>query len=368
MNTGIDSRIVRLDAHPHAAAVLGAALAQAPNHAYLLAGPAGSGKREAARAFAAELLAEGAIDPDGARARVQSGSHPDLTWIAPSGAHEMIRSDVSESVVAAATRTPFEATRRVFVLEHADVMNDAAANTLLKTLEEPPSYVVLLLLTDRPGQVMPTIASRCQYVRFDPQPADAVAARLEAAGIEPLVALACARLSLGDADRAGWLATKAGTALRAAAEAFARAPVDGQPWRAVLEAGAARAAVVGEELERQRDEEFQYLPKKEHKRLTTAYGDRIKRSERGARTATIDHALQLIGLWYRDLTCVAAGAPELAHNADRVAELRAGVEGRSAAGLRAAVALTDDVRARLLLNVTEDLALEALAFRLARLT
>ena len=54
------------------------------------------------------------------------------------------------------------------MLERADTMNDEAANALLKTLEEPPSYVVLLLLTDRPTQVLPTIASRCQPVRFDP--------------------------------------------------------------------------------------------------------------------------------------------------------------------------------------------------------
>ncbi len=151
-----------LDAHPHAAAVLGAGLASGPSHAYLFAGPSGSGKREAARAFAAELLGE--------HTRVYSGSHPDLTWVTPSGAHEMRRSDVSETVVAAAARTPFEAARRVFVLERVDTMNDEAANTLLKTLEEPPSYVVLILLTDRPGQVLPTIASRCQEVRFDPAP------------------------------------------------------------------------------------------------------------------------------------------------------------------------------------------------------
>ena len=98
------------------------------------------------------------------------GAHPDLTWVTPSGAHEMLRRDVDEAVVAAAAHTPFEAGFRVFVLERADTMNDEAANALLKTLEEPPGYVVLLLLTDRPTQVLPTIASRCQPVRFDPPP------------------------------------------------------------------------------------------------------------------------------------------------------------------------------------------------------
>src|SRR4029079_4495298 len=125
-------------------------------------GPAGSGKREAARAFAAELLARGTRDPDNARIRVEHGAHPDMTWVAPSGAHEMLRRDVQDAIVAAASHTPFEAPHRVFVLERADTMNDEAANALLKTLEEPPAYVVLLLLTDRPTQGLPTIASRRQ--------------------------------------------------------------------------------------------------------------------------------------------------------------------------------------------------------------
>ena len=64
--------------------------------------PGGTGKRAAARAFAAELLSRGARDPANARARVEHGSHPDLTWVAPSGAHEMLRRDVDEAVVAAA--------------------------------------------------------------------------------------------------------------------------------------------------------------------------------------------------------------------------------------------------------------------------
>src|SRR5919107_5860404 len=224
-----------LDQHPHAAAVLGAAIDGAPAHAYLLHGPAGSGKRDAARDFAASLLARGANDPDSARLRVEHGTHPDLTWVAPSGAHEMLRRDVDEAVVSAAARTPFEATHRVFVLERADTMNDEAANSLLKTLEEPPPYVVLLLLTDRPTQVLPTIASRCQGVRFDPLGPEAVAQRLQSRGVAPDAALACARLSLGDGERALALAAGEGLALRAHPEAFARAPLHGRvgaerPW------------------------------------------------------------------------------------------------------------------------------------------
>src|SRR3954467_5758821 len=75
------SVLAALEPHPHAAAVLGAALQpdRGPAHAYLLHGPAGTGKRDAARAFAGELLSREAGDPENARARVRHGSHPDLT-------------------------------------------------------------------------------------------------------------------------------------------------------------------------------------------------------------------------------------------------------------------------------------------------
>src|SRR4051795_8652261 len=265
-----------LDQHPHPAAVLGAALEGTPAHAYLLHGPAGAGKRAAARDFAAALLARGPADPDSARTRVQHGAHPDLTWVAPSGAHEMLRRDVDESVVSAAARTPFEARHRVFVLEAADTMNDEAANALLKTLEEPPAYVVLLLLTDRITQVLPTIASRCQPVRFDALPPARLAERLQSRGVAPEQAEACARLALGDGERALALALGDGPALRARAEAFARAPLHQAtakelPWKAMLEQARAAGSAAREHVEAALADELAYLPKKEHKRRETEY-------------------------------------------------------------------------------------------------
>jgi len=359
-----------LDQHPHAAAVLGSALAEGgrPAHAYLLHGPAGSGKRDVARDFAAQLLARGVADPDNARVRVAHGAHPDLTWVAPSGAHEMLRRDVDEAVVSAAARTPFEAPHRVFVLERADTMNDEAANALLKTLEEPPPYVVLLLLTDRPGQVLPTIASRCQGVRFDPLPTAALAQRLQSRGVAPEAAEACARLSLGDGERALALALGDGPALRARAEAFARAPLHGraeQAWKPLLEQARALGAAARGQVEAALAEELAFLPKKEHRRRETEFTERARRAERRAETQAIDHALQLAGLWYRDLACVAAGAPELAHHADRT-EALAEDAGRTPAALRTALELVDDTRARLAFNVTYELACEALSYRLER--
>jgi DNA polymerase III subunit delta' len=356
-----------LDQHPHAAAVLGAALDGRPAHAYLLHGPAGTGKRTAARDFAAELLARGAGDPESARTRVRHGAHPDLTWVAPSGAHEMLRRDVDEAVVAAAARTPFESSHRVFVLERADTMNDEAANSLLKTLEEPPPYVVLLLLTDRPTQVLPTITSRCQPVRFDPLPDTALAERLEGRGIDPETATACARLSLGDGERA--LALALDPELRAGAEAFARAPLAGRAhaeraWLPLLEQARSAGARATEAVEAALAEELEYLPRKEHRRRATEFAERARRADRRAATGALDHALQLVGLWYRDLAVVAAGAEDLAHHTDRLPQLREDAAGRDGIALREKVELVDDTRARLALNVTEALALEALAYRL----
>ena len=359
--------------HPHAAAVLGGALnAEAtPSHAYLLTGPAGTGKRSAAREFAAELLSRGAPDPASARTRVQHGTHPDLTWVAPSGAHEMLRRDIDEAVVAAAGHTPFEAAYRVFVLERTDTLTDEAANALLKTLEEPPAYAVLLLLSDRPGQVMPTIASRCQRVRFDAPSPERLAADLASRGLAADTARACAALALGDGDRALTLAFGEGPRIRAHAESFARAPLhgkaSGRPWQPLLEHARAAKQAARDDVESQLAEELEYLPRKEHKRRETEFAERARRAERRAETAAVDHSLQLTGLWYRDLACVVAGAGELVHNADRVTELTEDAAERSSGELQEAVALVEETRARLALNVSYELACEALAYRLETL-
>ena len=204
-----------LQRHPHARSVLAPALEHGrPSHAYLFHGPGGAGKRAVARAVAAELLADGAPDPAGARARVMSGAHPDLTWVVPSGAHEMLVADIHAPVIAAASRTPFESHRRVFVIERVDELGDEAANRMLKTLEEPASFVHLLLLTDRLGEVLPTIRSRCQLVRFEPPSAEEVAAGIEALGVTADTARACVGLALQDADRAAELAAADGQALQ----------------------------------------------------------------------------------------------------------------------------------------------------------
>lgn len=358
--------------HPHAQAVLGAALTQAgrPSHAYLFQGPAGAGKRTAARAFAAELLSEGSPDPENARARVQRGSHPDLTWVTPSGAHELLVADIDTAVVEAASRTPFESSRRVFVIEAADTMIEPAANRMLKTLEEPAPFVHLVLLTDSPTEVLPTIASRCQAVRFDPLPADEIAAKLEAEGVEPGTAHACARLGLGDAARARTLASQDGAALRSATQRFARAAAAGEmsdaPWAGLL----AQARAAGQHAQTALDEgfesELELLPKRDQRRARTEQAERGKRAQRRAMTGTLDLGLELIALWFRDCACVAWAAAELVANSDRADEVAADASCADPQRFMACVELVEETRQRLPLNVTEVLALEALGYRAER--
>lgn len=367
------SQLPATEDHPHARAVLGAAVPPAgnPSHAYLFHGPAGAGKREAARQFAAVLLSEGAADAAGAARRVIDGVHPDLTWVIPSGASEMLVADIDEPVVAASARTPFESRRRVFVIEGADTMNESTANRMLKTLEEPPSFAHLILLTDRLGEVLPTIRSRCQAVRFEAPTVEKLAERL-ASRVPPEQALACARLALGDGERALMLALGEGPALRAGAEAVARACVAqdlrGRPWTTMLERAAAHGEGALKVVEDRLAANLPYLPVKEQARARREATEAGKRAQRRARIHALDQALGLVGLWLRDVAVTVDGAPELVHHSDRVAAVTEdAAQFTSAHGLREGVTLVDETRFALReVNATEDLAVEALAFRLER--
>jgi DNA polymerase-3 subunit delta' len=359
-----------IDEHPHARALLLPALPPGEaSHAYLFHGPAGAGKRAVARAFAAALLADGAEDPDEVAERVARGSHPDLTWVTPSGAAEMLVADIAEPVVAAASRTPFESRRRVFVIERAETMHDGTANRLLKTLEEPAAFVHLILLTSRPGEILPTVASRCQHVRFEAPTAARLAARLEAAGVAPSSAEACARLALGDGERAMALALGDGPALREAAEAFAvgalRDELDERPWMALLELAKQAGERTASELAAGHRDELEFVARSERARHEREHGERVKRAQRRSSAGTLDLGLGLVELWYRDAGMLVEGAGELVYALDRVAELEATAAGQSPRRLHRALELVVDTRERLALNVTEELALEALAYRLA---
>ena len=289
----------------------------------------------------------------------------------PSGAHEILVSDISGPVIAAASRTPFESQRRVFVIERVDELGDEAANRMLKTLEEPASFVHLILLTDRLGEVLPTIRSRCQLVRFEPVSEEEVAAGIEELGVDAETALACVRLALRDADRARELAGADGAALRASAERFARAAMAGEvgvqrPWVEMLAAVRARGDAAGAEVECASRGELELTPRKERKRVETEWAERARRTRRRVQTGALDLALQLVALWFPDLACLRGMRRSSSETvtARRTARGFRGDGGRDPERLREAVELVEDTRQRFELNVSEELACEALAYRL----
>ncbi|MDX6602031.1 MAG: polymerase subunit delta [Solirubrobacterales bacterium] len=340
---------------PRARVALSAALASGPSHAYLFRGPRGAGKAAVARAVAAEILATGAIDPDDARRRalLDPSPHPDLVWLTPRGAQHMVE-EVRERVIRASSYRPFEAEKRVFVIEAAEQMRDESQNALLKTLEEPPDFVHILLLTSEPTALLETIASRCQPVDFAPLPPEAIEAALGTdAPAEELAA--AARLSAGDVTRARFLLSDSGRSLRAAALEMDK------DWQRVLKT----AESAGEDAEATARELLDEEAEAGVKRSARDIGDEAKRAGRRRRTETLDLALELSASWFRDLAATASGAADVAFNLDRTDELQARAASLDPSRPRRAAELVQDTRRRLDLNVSEELALEALAFRLA---
>jgi DNA polymerase III subunit delta' len=346
------------------------------SHAYLFHGPPGTGKRDAARAFAAALLAEGVSDPADAERRVLAGVHPDLTWVEPRGAHDVLVDDVRTQVVRQAALRPFEAERRVFVILEADRMNDESQNALLKTLEEPAAFAHLVLVSSAPGRLLPTIVSRLQGVRFGPVPAARIAELLDAEGVDARAALACARLAGGNADRARYLASPEGMAQRAEAEGAARATLqpfeDGQwviaePWRPLLDRAAQAGAVAEDLVKQELDRRLENEPKRGQGGFKREFELQARRARRRGHTASLDLSLELVSLWFRDLIAVASGREAQVFNLDRADELAADAAGRGAGTLIEALERCEDTRRRLERNVLEDLALEALFNRLRRI-
>jgi len=347
---------------------LSAALAGDPSHAYLFRGPRGAGKRAAARAFAAEVLAAASVDPDDARRRalLDPSPHPDLVWLAPAGAQHMVE-EVRERVIRAAAYRPFEGDKRVFVVEAAEAMRDESQNALLKTLEEPPEFVHLILLSSDGEGLLETVASRCQAIEFAPLPAEVLEGELAVEGASADEAAAAARLAAGDLERARLLLGEQGRQLRGDVERCLTAALEAEcstaPWQGLLD----RAKAVGEDAEAVAREALEEESKAGIKRSAKDITDGAKRAGRRRRTEILALAFELCATWLRDLAAVAAGAEEVVFNRDRLDTLRSQAQGLDPAAARRGAELVQETRRGLDLNVSEELAFEALFFRLESL-
>jgi DNA polymerase-3 subunit delta' len=333
-----------------------AALADGGAHAYLFHGPAGVGKRGAARAFAGALLG----DPR----RVDAGTHPDLRVIEALG--EMIRIEEIRALHHDLHMRPFEADRRVYLLLDAHLLNDEAAAALLKDLEEPPEYATLVLVADELGPLPETIRSRCQLVPFRRLSRAAVAEWISARAPElpPAEVGVLGRVAGGRLDRAARLLDEAARARRNALLDAARGAYRDAAFDPAAAAGVIldAADALGAEA-RKREQELvdgvELSPREAEQR--------VRRAEFGAEKAEVLASLDDLGAWYRDLVMVANGAEAAVVHADRLDDLRDDDAAGAGGGAEDAAAVVRQTwREAEEFNLNASLLLEALFVRLRR--
>ncbi len=357
-----------LAGQPKAAAFLKAAASSgAFSHAYLFAGPAGSGKKTAAKALASAIVCEdGGCGTCAACQRVRRGSHPDVRAYEPEGAASYMVEQVRE-LIHEVTLAPIEARRKVYILDRAEALGSQAANALLKTLEEPPEDAVLILLASSYDAVLPTIASRCQVVRFSRiPPATAVAMLVQRAGVDE----AGAREALA---ASGGVVPRALDFLRSGERREMRAEVLGvlkdlavMDPHDVMQAARGLLASVKAPLEELKAAHAAELRDRTEflggKVSTKPLEERQKRELTAREREGVTEVLNVAESWLRDCLTLSVAAGELVENPDAVdtmEEVAAVIT--PSAGLKALAAVTE-ARRRVAANVGPQLALEAMLF------
>jgi DNA polymerase-3 subunit delta' len=309
-----------------------AAARGALHHAYLFVGQEGLGQEEMARwlAMLANCEAEGER-PCGACHTchlTQSNANPDVLWVAPGDRSKVgrILLEQAQQIRSDVSRRPVIGKRKVVVISPADALTADAVNCLLKTLEEPPEYAILVLLASDTANVLPTILSRCQVLRFVPVPEPDLKAFLLANGADEETAGNVARLAQGRPEAALRL-------LREPALLAARA--DAIAW-----AGSVSRSALPDALKLAED-----------LRATNEGGD-------------IEWTLQWAATWFRDILAVQAGAEDAVLNTDaRDALLRAAAVYPAGQPVECVESI-HRTRRYLAGNANKDLATEVLVFDL----
>jgi DNA polymerase-3 subunit delta' len=302
-------------------------------HAYLFTGPDHAGKRTLALTFAAGLLCAApwkAGRPCGGCKtclQITKHTHPDVRLVEPEPGRRGVTIEQVRQLEHAAGLRPYQADRKVLILTNVEAMPEAAANALLKTLEEPPDDTILLLTASDVSQVLPTIASRCREVALRPVPAAEIEAALAARGVEAERAALLARLAGG---RPGW-------ALTALAE---------PAW---LETRT-------EQIERL--ERLLARPRVGRLPEAAAFGD----------APSARAALEVWLGWWRDALLVQQGCRDLVTNVDRIDALRRLGACHPPHVLWRALARVQETRQQLDANVNVRLAVEALLLDLPEST
>jgi len=335
-------------------------------HAYLFVGPTGAGKKSAAKALTCAVFC-GDAGCGGCRAcsRVKNLTHPDLHLLRPEGVSEYVIDQVRDLLHDVSLK-PVEASHKVYILERADQLSVTAANAFLKTLEEPPADVIFILLAGDFDDVLPTIASRCQVVRFAPVPeATARALVVERTGAD----VADARAALAAADG---VIPRAIDFLRSPGRRNARQQILGILKRlAVMDGhdvlvaarellGSVRAPI--DEVKAAQADEVDGVREYLSKGVTSDLEKRHKRELTAREREGIAELMSVTESWLRDCLVLSRGAGELVENADAAdasAEVAAVLS--VPAALRALEAVRS-ARERIAYNVSPQLAVEAMLF------
>ena len=364
---------------PSAVATLRAASTDpaAMTHAWLLTGPPGSGRSNAARAFAAALQClEGGCGHCRACTTVLAGTHADVMVVATEKV--TISIDEVRDLIGVAQRAPSQGRWRVIVLEDADRMVERTSNVLLKAIEEPPPRTVWLLCAPSPQDVVVTIRSRCRGVALRIPPVADVAALLVARDVvDPVVADIAARAAQSHIGLARRLARDPGARERRAQTLHLAAGIRGV-GDAVLAAGdlvdvataESKAATEDRDAAEKRSllhtlgaESAQTLPPSVRAQVRQLEEDQKRRATRAQRDVLDRALLDLLSL-YRDVLVVQLGAGVDLVNAAQEGDVRRlAAESTPEQTLRRMEAI-GEARTRIAGNVAPLLAMEAMAVAL----
>lgn len=299
------------------------------SHAYIIQGEAGSGKKMLADIFATTLQCEeGGIEPCGhcqSCKQALSGNHPDIRHVTHEKATigvDDIRLQLNNDIMV----KPYSRPYKVYIIDEAEKMTEQAQNAMLKTIEEPPEYAIILLLTVNAKLLLPTILSRCILLNVRP---------VARGGIIRLLT-----------ERHG-----IATYMAEVAADFA----DGVCGRAIAYAQS------GEFVE-QKDEVLKVL-----RRLSAMPADELYKrvKEWAGRKQELPDVLSLMNLWYRDILVMkSTGGTGRPVFKEEEAELRRQAEALSFQRIEENIEAIDTARTRLSANVNTEVALEMLLYTL----